>query len=181
LIAHHLPVSLLIGGQGLVSCHSGSGVSVEQFLRSLELNFAQGLPCLASLERSFGRSNRCLEQSLLDAVERRAFLDQVAFLEKILFEISGDTRPDFHTLNGLDTADKYAGSFNGLALRRHRANGDYRGCGPLSLYGCADAAEKAERTCKATTERNHETMHGPTQGFVVSDRWHKPHVSSRRL
>ena len=33
-------------------------------------------------------SDRCLEQSFLDAVERCAFLDQVAFLEEDLFEIS---------------------------------------------------------------------------------------------
>ena len=106
LVAHHLPVGLLIGGQGLVSSDNGSGILVEQFLSPPQLKFGQHLGCLASLDCSLRRRDRRLEQSFLDAVERCAFLDQVAFLEEDLFEISRDARPDLHTLDGLHAADE---------------------------------------------------------------------------
>ena len=92
----------------------------------LQLNLGQNLGRLASLDCGFSRRDRCLEEPFLDAIERRAFLDQVAFLEQDLLEISRHTRPDLHTLDGLHATDEYAGPGNGLALRGNRADRDRR-------------------------------------------------------
>ena len=143
LVAHQLPVGLLIGGQGLVSRDNGSGILVEQFLRPPQLKLGQDLGRLASLDCGLGYSDRRLEQSFLDTVERRAFLDQVAFLEEDLLEISRHTRPDLHTLDGLHATDKHAGPGNGLALRGNRANSDGRRRSLLRMGGRIDVKKMA--------------------------------------
>ena len=60
----------------------------KQFLRALQLNFGQRLGSLVFLQRTFGLTDRGFEQTLFDAVERRPFLDQIAFLEGDLLQIT---------------------------------------------------------------------------------------------
>ena len=102
----HRAARLLVRGERLVARDDGAGASRQQFLGPLQLNLGQHLGRLAALERAFRLLHRGLEQPLFDAVERCAFLDQVAFLEQDLFEIARHARPDLHALDGLDATDK---------------------------------------------------------------------------
>src|SRR5262249_19937392 len=71
----------------------------------------------AALERALRLLDRGLKQAGLDAVERRAFLDQVAFLEQDLFEITRHPRPHLDAIDRLDASDEVERLRDRLLLR----------------------------------------------------------------
>ena len=79
---------------------------VKQFLRPLQLDDGENLGRFAALERALRLLDRGFEQTLLDLVERIAFLDDVAFLEQHRVEEARYTRPDLDPIDRLDPADE---------------------------------------------------------------------------
>jgi hypothetical protein len=68
-----------------------------------------------------------LKQSLFDLVQRRIFLDQVAFFEQHLLQKTGDPRPNFDPADRLDPANIFSCLRDGPALHFDDAHGNRRG------------------------------------------------------
>ena len=76
LVGQDLALGLLVGGERLVARHHGAGLPRHQLLGALELNLGERLCRLAALQGALGLLDGGLEESRLDLVERRAFLDR---------------------------------------------------------------------------------------------------------
>ena len=96
----------LLRGKPLVTYSDRCRACFQQFLGALQLKrgiFEQRLRTqlcgLCLLDRGF-------KGPLLDAVQRRAGLDQIAVLEQHIFQITRHTRTDINSFNCLDASDE---------------------------------------------------------------------------
>ncbi len=108
LIGHDGALGLLVRGKRLIAGDDSAGILVEQILRALQLDRGEHLGRFGSLQIALGLLDVGLEQSLLDAVERIALLDLVAFLEKDLVQITLDPRSDLDAIGRFDAPDEIA-------------------------------------------------------------------------
>src|SRR6202021_2106391 len=99
-------IRLLIGSTRLIARDHRSGLLLHQILGALQLDLAERLRGPAALERALRLLDRSLEETGLDAIERRAGLDQIALLEQNGFEVAGDARPPLDAVDRLNPPDE---------------------------------------------------------------------------
>ena len=123
-VLHDCTRGLLVRGARLVAGDDRAGLSIQQFLRPLQLELAEDFCRLAALQRSLSLAHRSLELVLLDAVQGSAFLDQVALLEQHLLQEAGHPRPDLDAIDRLDAPDEVQRIDNRLAFGADGAHGN---------------------------------------------------------
>src|SRR5262249_37203060 len=117
------------------------GVLVHQVLRALQLDLAEGLRRLAALERALRLLDRGFVQTLLDTIERRAFLDRVALLEQHFFQEARHPRADLDFIDGIDAPDEIERIGDRSLLDLDDADRDGGGLLLLSVGGQNEAAD----------------------------------------
>ena len=140
LVGQNRAVGLLVRGPGLVSRHLGAGLRLQQRFGTIQLERGQHLGGLAALQRPLRLFDGGLEQPLLDAVKRRAFLDDITFLETHILQKALHARNDLDAIDGFHTADKINSVGNRFALRRNGADRNRGGRGLLCGRRCGKGA-----------------------------------------
>ena len=146
-VGQDLAFGLLVGGERLVARHDSAGLSRHQLLGALELNLGERFCRLAALQGALGLLDGGLEESRLDLIERRAFLDEVALLELHVLEEALHPRHDLDAVHGLDPADEVLGFRDRLELGLDHSdwNGGRRGRLPVGGEGGADGEHQEQR------------------------------------
>jgi hypothetical protein len=98
---------------------------------------------LAGLQLALGLLDRCLEQAFFDAVERLAFLDQVAFLEQDRLQVTLYSRSDLDAVDGVDPSDEVERLRDRPQLGLHDAHRN--GCRPFRMRGRRERADQCRQ------------------------------------
>ena len=116
----------LIGGERLIAGNRRTRPLGQQLFRALQLDLGEYLGGLALRQFTLGLLDGRLEKSFLDTVERRPFLDELALLERDVFEIPGDAGFHLDPLDRFDAPDKVECLGDGLAFGYNHSNGNSR-------------------------------------------------------